>query len=73
MPIMVCYLKKKYAELTRQKVESCDLIFFTGTRAHFRVSGNDQLFPHGSEFRPKSETPAGPGVQTRPRPVYHFV
>ena len=31
-------------------------------------SGNDGLFPRGSEFGPNSEIPASPGVLTRPRP-----
>ena len=47
-------------ELTRLKIESCDPIFFTGTRARSRVSRNDQLFPCGSEFGPNSEIPASP-------------
>ena len=32
---------KKYVELTRPKIESRDPIFFTGTRACSRVSGNE--------------------------------
>ena len=43
---------KRYVELTRPKIESRDPMFFTGTRACLRVSGNDRLFPHGSKFGP---------------------
>ena len=55
-------------ELTRLKIESCDLIFFTGTRARSRVSGNDRLFPRGSEFGPNPEIPASPVILLRLRP-----
>ena len=58
-----------YVELTRPKIESCDPIFFTGTRARLRVFRNDRLFPHGSKFGPDSEIPASPVVQLWPRPV----
>ena len=61
---------KKYVELTRPKIESRDPIFFTGTRARSRVSGNDRLFPRGSEFGPNPEIPASPVIQHRPRPDY---
>ena len=60
---------KKYVELTRPKIESRDPISFTGARARSRVSGNDRLFPRGSEFGPNLEIPAGPAIQLRPRPV----
>ena len=56
-------------ELTRPKIESRDPIFFTGTRSRSRVSGNDRLFPRGSEFGPNLEIPAGPAIQLRPRPA----
>ena len=55
-------------ELTRPKIESRDPIFFTGTRSRSRVSGNDRLFPRGSEFGPNLEIPAGPAIQLRPGP-----
>ena len=35
-----------------------------------RVSGNDRLFPRGSEFGPNLEIPAGPAIQLRPGPGY---
>ena len=60
---------KKYVDLTRPKIESRDLIFFTGTRARSRVSGNDRLFPRGSEFWPNPEIPAIPVIQLQPRPI----
>ena len=60
---------KKYVELTRPKIESRDPIFFTGARARSRVSGNDRMFPFGSEFGPNPEIPASPAIQLRPRPV----
>ena len=60
MLIMVCYFKKKYVELTRPKIEARDPISFTGTQASLRVSGNDRLLPHGSEFGPNSETLPAP-------------
>ena len=60
---------QEYVELTRPKIESRDPIFFTGTRSRSRVSGNDQLFPRGSEFGPNLEIPAGPAIQLRPGPV----
>ena len=59
---------KEYVELTRPKIKSRDPIFFTGTWSRSRVSGNDRLFPRGSEFGPKSEIPASPVIQLRPRP-----
>ena len=59
---------KKYVELTRPKIESRDPIFFTGARARSRVSGNDRLFPRGSEFGPNLEIPAIPVIQLRPGP-----
>ena len=59
---------KKYVELTSPKIESRDPIFFIGTRARSRVSGNDRLFPRGSEFGPNPEIPASPVIQLRPRP-----
>ena len=40
----------------------------TLARARSRVSGNDRLFPRGSEFGPNLEIPAGPVIQLRPRP-----
>ena len=49
-------------------MESRDPIFFTGTRSRSRVSGNDRLFPRGSEFGPNLEIPAGPAIQLRPGP-----
>ena len=55
-------------ELSRPKTESRDPIFFIGTRARSRVSGNDRLFPRGPEFGPNPETPASPVIQLRPRP-----
>ena len=55
-------------ELTRPKIESRDPIFFNGTRAGSPVSGNDRLFPRGSEFGPNLEIPASPVIQLRPRP-----
>ena len=58
----------KNVELTRPKIESSDPIFFIGTRARSRVSGNDQLFPRGSKFGPNLEIPASPVIQLRPRP-----
>ena len=69
MLIMVNVIFKKYAELTRPKIESCDQIL-TGTRARSRVSGNDRLFPRGSEFGPNPEIHASPVVQLWLRPVY---
>ena len=72
--LKVCWLwfviLKKYVELTRPKIESRDPIFFIGTRACSRVSGNDRLFPRGSEFGPNLEIPASPVIQLRPRPGY---
>ena len=62
-------IPKEYVELTRPKIESRDPIFFTGTRSRSRVSGNDRLFPRGSEFGPNLEIPAGPAIQLRPGPV----
>ena len=64
-------ISKEYVELTRPKIESRDPIFFTGTRSRSRVSGNDRLFPRGSEFRPNLEIPAGPAIQLRPGPGYN--
>ena len=64
---------KKYVELTRPKIESRDPIFFTGARARSRVSGNDRLFPRGSEFGPNLEIPAGPAIQLRPRPDQYLL
>ena len=61
-------ISKEYVELTRPKIESRDPIFFTGTQSRSRVSGNDRLFPRGSEFGPNLEIPAGPAIQLRPRP-----
>ena len=61
-------ISKEYVELTRPKIESRDPIFFTGTRSRSRVSGNDRLFPCGSEFGPNLEIPAGPAIQLRPGP-----
>ena len=55
-------------ELTRPKIESRDPIFFAGARARSQVSGNDRLFPPGSEFGPNPEIPASPAIQLRPRP-----
>ena len=63
-------ISKEYVELTRPKIESRDPIFFTGTRLRSRVSGNDRLFPRGSEFGPNLEIPAGPAIQLRPGPGY---
>ena len=63
-------ISKEYVELTRPKIESRDPIFFTGTRSRSRVSGNDRLFPRGSEFGPNLEIPAGPAIQLRPGPDY---
>ena len=60
-------------ELTRPKIESRDPIFFTGTRSRSRVSGNDRLFPRGSEFGPNPEIPASPVIQLRPRPGTYLV
>ena len=57
---------KKYVELTRPKI---DPNFFTGTRVRSRVSGNDRLFSHGSEFWPNPEIPASPVIQLRPWPA----
>ena len=59
---------KKYVELTWPKIKSRDPIFFTGTQACSRVSGNDRLFPRGSKFGPNPEIPASPVIQLRPRP-----
>ena len=64
-------ISKEYVELTRPKIESRDPIFFTGTRSRSRVSGNDRLFPRGSEFGPNLEIPAGPAIQLRPGPAGH--
>ena len=61
-------ISKEYVELTRPKIESRDPIFFTGTRSRSRVSGNDRLFPCGSEFGPNLEILAGPAIQLRPGP-----
>ena len=61
-------ISKEYVELTRPKIESRDPIFFTGTRLRSWVSGNDRLFPRGSEFGPNLEIPAGPAIQLRPGP-----
>ena len=61
-------ISKEYVELTRPKIESRDPIFFTGTRSRSRVSGNDRLFPRGSEFGPNHEIPARPAIQLRPGP-----
>ena len=60
---------KKYVELTRPKIKSRDRIFFTGTWARSRVSGNDRLFPCGSEFGPNRGNPCQPVIQLRPWPV----
>ena len=62
-------ISKEYVKLTRPKIESRDPIFFAGTRSRSRVSGNDRLFPRGSEFGPNLEIPAGPAIQLRPGPV----
>ena len=62
-------ISKEYVELTWPKIESRDPIFFTGTRSRSRVSGNDRLFPRGSEFGPNLEIPAGPAIQLRPGPA----
>ena len=59
---------KEYVELTRPKIESHDPIFFTGTRSHLRVSGNDRLFPRVYEFGANPEIPASPIIQLQPRP-----
>ena len=64
-------ISKEYVELTRPKIESRDPIFFTGTQSRSRVSGNDRLFPRGSEFGPNLEIPAGPAIQLRPGPVIY--
>ena len=61
-------ISKEYVELTRPKIESRDPIFFTGTRLRSWVSGNDRLFPRGSEFGPNLEIPARPAIQLRPGP-----
>ena len=61
-------ISKEYVELTSPKIESRDQIFFTGTRSRSRISGNDRLFPRGSEFGPNPEIPASPVIQLRPRP-----
>ena len=61
-------ISKEYVKLTRPKIESRDPIFFAGTRSRSRVSGNDRLFPRGSEFGPNLEIPAGPAIQLRPGP-----
>ena len=53
------FVSKIYVELPRPKIESRDPIF-TGTRARLRVSGNDRLFPHGSEFGPNPRNPCQP-------------
>ena len=60
-------------ELTSPKSESRDPIFFTGTRARSRVSGNDRLFPRGSEFGPNPEIPTSPVIQLRPRPADYLL
>ena len=60
---------KKYVELTRLNIKSCDPIFFTGTWARSRVSGNDRLFLHGLEFGPNPEISASPVIQLQPRPA----
>ena len=65
-------ISKEYVELTRPKIESRDPIFFTGTRSRSRVSGNDRLFPRGSEFGPNLEIPAGSAIQLRPGPGNHM-
>ena len=57
-----------FVEVTRPKIESRDLIFFTGTQARSQVSRNDWLLPRGPEFGPESEITGSPGVQTRPQP-----
>ena len=63
--------KKKICGINQMpKIESRDPIFFTGTRARSRVSGNDRLFPRGSEFGPNPEIPASPVIQLRPRPYF---
>ena len=62
-------ISKEYVKLTRPKIESRDPIFFAGTRSRSRVSGNDRLFPRGSEFGPNLEIPAGPAIQLRPGPA----
>ena len=61
-------ISKEYVEITRPKIESRDPTFFSGTRSRSRVSGNDRLFPRGSEFGPNPEIPASPVIQLRPRP-----
>ena len=60
---------KIYVELTRPKIESRDPIFFTGTRARSRVSGNDRLLQRGSEFGRNPEIPASPVIQLQPQPA----
>ena len=66
--LIMVFIFFKYVELTRPKIESRQPIFFTSTRARSRVSGNDWLFPHGSEFGPNSKITASPRVLTCPRP-----
>ena len=67
MLIMNCYFEK-ICGITRPNIESRDPIF-TGARTRSRVSGNDRLFPRGSEFGPDPEIPASPVIQLRPRPA----
>ena len=57
---------RKYVELTRLKIALCDLIFFTGTRACFRVSRNNWSTLRGPKFGAGPEIHADPRVQTRP-------
>ena len=66
MLIMVCYLKK----ICGINQAEDRVTFFIGTRARSRVSGNDRLFPRGSELGPNLEIPASPVIQLRPRPVH---
>ena len=47
--------------------------FFTGTRSRSQVSGNDRLFPRGSEFGPNRDIPASPVIQLPPRPDYRWL
>ena len=64
--IIICYWKKEYVELTRLKTKSHDPIFFTGTQARSRFSGNDRLLPRVPEFG------AGPEILD-PSPEFRLV
>ena len=75
MLIMVCYFKRICGiNQPEDRVTWPDLLHrhqifhvSAGTWSRSWVSGNDRLFPRGSEFGPNPEIPANPAIQLRPR------